>query len=707
MRDKILTWIKGHKLLVAFLTAAFIKQLLVIGIPICPAVGTPCDDELMRDWAFSIAGFDWLGDFNAYTFMKEPGFAIFLAVCYKLHLPYIYVLTLGYTIACIIFCTALENIFSSKKYVLCIYLFLLFHPISYCSTVLQKIYRNGLGVILTLCVFGGLLHLYFSICQEKQRKPLFWSAFTGVSLGYLWITKSDTVWILPFTVTICLVMFFMLLFKCRNLKNLPRYLCLILPFLGIFLCTNGIKFLHIQRYGISSIEYYGAAMDEFTHIKSGRKNEKILLSRQQLKELYEISPTLASVREELEASMDEHSLYDTHPEDEEVETGWLGWAFIRGFKDAGIYEDSEKANLFFKNLYEEMEAAFADGRLEKTVESAVQKYHIDTPAHRREFLGSTLEAVTYMASNRKTSARLYSTENKKTEASVKAFERIARNANVPHSHKHDYAIQGWIVFPEYEGQKLNVYVEDETGKRYKKLRFKESEDVYTYLKDEHPGLESARKCHFRTGWDIEDKYTDTSWYLVAYLEQPLSAGKGQKAKASPVSKEQQVARVRIEEVGFVAESGTECLSSLDMYSSERDEGNRAAVGAMAVRRLNRIRSLYRANGNNLFQISIFAYGILTAVFVWGLWKKDYSCVNAWLIVTGLGLSVVVLAAGIAYVDLTQCPAIKTLYLSSGYPLLMGAELISLCKCVEMATCQVKRAKEQSQYGVRKRVIGQL
>lgn len=719
MRDKILTWIKGHKLLVVFLAAAIIKQLLVIGLPICPAVGTPCDDELMRDWAFSIAGFDWLGDFNAYTFMKEPGFAVFLAVCYRLHVPYIYAITFGYSVSCMIFSMALKSIFSSKKYVLCIYLVLLFHPISYCSTVLQKIYRNGLGVTLTLFVFGGLLHLYFSICQESRRKPLFWSAFTGLSLGYLWITKSDTVWILPFTVTICLVMFFMLLVKCRNFKSLPRYLCLILPFLGIFLCTNGVKFMHTQRYGISSIEYYGAAMDGFTHIKSGQKNEKILLSREQLRKLYEISPTLASVKEPLEASMDEHSLYDTHPEDDEVETGWLGWAFVRGFKDAGVYEDSEKANLFFKNLYQEMEAAFADGRLEKTVVPKAEKYYVDTPAHRRELLGRTLEAVAYMASYRKTSARLYSAENKKTEASVKAFERIARNANVPHSHKHDYAIEGWIVFPEYEGQKLNVYVEDEDGRRYKKLKFKKSEDVYTYLKDEYPELESARKCHFRTGWNIEDGKKDTSWYLGVYLADTAVGGKKQRAKSSldkereqeaglpNLGNEQKVASVQIEETGFVSVSGTEFMASLDMYSSRQDEGSRAAVGVMAVKRLNRIRMLYRANGSNLLQISLFAYGVLTAIFLWGLRKKDYRCVNVWLIVTGLGLSVLVLAAGIAYVDLTQCPAIKTLYLSSGYPLLMSAELISLCKCAEMAICQVKKVREKTQYNMKKRIVEQI
>lgn len=168
-----------------------------------------------------------------------------------------------------------------------------------------------------------------------------------------------------------------------------------------------------------------------------------------------------------------------------------------------------------------------------------------------------------------------------------------------------------------------------------------------------------------------------------------------------------MARVRIEETGFVPESGAEFLASLDMYSSRPDEGNRAAAGALAVRRLNRIRILYRANGINMLQISLFAYVILTAMFLWGLRKKDYSCVNAWLIVTGLGLSVLVLAAGIAYVDLTQCPAIKTLYLSSGYPLLMGAELISLCKCVEVAVRQIKRAREQSQYSAKKHVAEQL
>ena len=51
-------------------------------------------------------------------------------------------------------------------------------------------------------------------------------------------------------------------------RSLPRYLCLLLPFLGILLCVKGVNTLHTWRYGISSLEYYATAMDEIAHIMS-------------------------------------------------------------------------------------------------------------------------------------------------------------------------------------------------------------------------------------------------------------------------------------------------------------------------------------------------------------------------------------------------------------------------------------------------------
>lgn len=664
MKDKIITAIRKHKLLLAFFAAALIKQILVISIPICAVLGTPCDDELMMDWAYSIAGFHWLGDFNAYTFAKEPGFAIFLAVCYRLHLPYIFTLTLGYSIACMVFCSALKNIFSSGKYVFVIYLLLLFHPVSFSSTVLQRVYRNGLGLILTLCVFGGLLHMYFSVKQGKMRQLRLWAVFTGLVLGYLWITKSDTIWLLPFTGTVCLIMFVMLLVKQRNKKRLFGSICLLFPFLGILLCSQGVKFLDMQWYGASSIAYYDAFMQDITHIQQGQENDKIPLTRKQLKKLYEVSPTLASVSGQLEAAMDSHNSYDSNPDDGEVEYGWFGWALIWGFSEAGVYEDCEKANAFYKNVYEELEAAFAAGMLEKQEETAAQKYYIDTPTHRRTLVGRIKETIGYMASYRGTRVRGIS--RKERASGVQAFEQLTRNKEVYYRQEYDFCLEGWIVFPEYDGKELEMYVEDKEGNQYRKLELKESGDVYDHLAAGGTILESAKNCRFSEKWNVHNDDWGGPVYLAVYL------------------KEQEVARLLIKEDGFEEDESVSFISVIDNFS------NRKAVEAMghssqkAAGRLNYIRSLYRANGNLMSWLGLLSYVILTVAVIWDLKNRKFSYMDPWLVSTGLGLSIIVFAAGIALVDLTECPAVNTMYLSSGYPILMAAELISLCKCLELA-----------------------
>lgn len=672
MKDKVISVLKRHKLLLVFLVAALIKQILVIGLPIYVMQGSPCDDELMKEWAFSISKLDWTGDFNSYTFMKEPGFAILLAVCYRLHLPYIFTLTLGYSVSCMVFSSALANIFSSKKYVVFIYLALLFHPVSYCSTVLQRVYRNGLGVVLTLCVFGGLLHLYFTIGRERIREPLLWSAFTGLSLGYLWITKSDTVWVLPFTGTVCLVMFFLLIAKRRELKILPRCLCLVLPFVGILLCSSMVKVLNVQRYGATSVEYYGAVMEGLTHIKSGRVDEKIPLTRKQLRELYEISPTLASVRVELEIAMSDHNEYDTNPHDGEVEAGWLGWAFVKAFSEAGVYEDCETANTFYKNVYEELEAAFASGRLERTEIKTAEKYYIDTPQHCQELAGRTLDAIAYMASYKRTRARAF--VRKKYECDYQDFEQLTWNKAASFRQKHDHYISGWILFPEYDGKEKQVYVEDEDGYRYKELKFEQSDDVYEYLAEKGTVLEDARNCHFKESWDVEKGKKDTLWYLALY------------------ENGERVTKILVERGGYSGDGKVAYTGLLDTYASQKDEINIENTSRKAAKRMNSIGSLYRACKEAVFWLGIISYVGLTVVIICDLRKKRFAHGNAWLIATGLGLSVLVLAAGIALVDLTKCPAVNTMYLSCGYPILMGAQLISICKCAELAAHVVRGIK---------------
>lgn len=230
---------------------------------------------------------------------------------------------------------------------------------------------------------------------------------------------------------------------------------------------------------------------------------------------------------------------------------------------------------------------------------------------------------------------------------------------------------------------MSVYIEDEKGNRYKKIGFKKSGDIYEFLKGTGRDLKSARKCRFHTGWDAEDSTENTVWYLGLYEKDQADGAKVGERKA----------RIQIGKDGFIGEGTVEFDGALDVYNSQKDRERVENSAVMPVQRLNLIRVFYRATGKVMFWFGILAYAVLTIVVLRGLRRKTYEYVNPWLIVTGLSLSVLVLAFGIAYVDLTQCPAIKTHYLSSGYPLIISAELISLCKCAELLAVHLQRVRE--------------
>ena len=78
------------------------KFLLIWGLPIYPIATAACDDALMKNWALQMANGAWTGPFSCYIFTKEVGFAIFLAITYRLHLPYIFTTHLLYMMGAMI-----------------------------------------------------------------------------------------------------------------------------------------------------------------------------------------------------------------------------------------------------------------------------------------------------------------------------------------------------------------------------------------------------------------------------------------------------------------------------------------------------------------------------------------------------------------------------------------------------------------------------
>lgn len=100
-----------------------------------------------------------------------------------------------------------------------------------------------------------------------------------------------------------------------------------------------------------------------------------------------------------------------------------------------------------------------------------------------------------------------------------------------------------------------------------------------------------------------------------------------------------------------------------------------------VERLNTIGKVYQHLGLVVTGISLLAYIFITIKLVKAKEKKQM--IDIWLLLTGIGCSLLVLIAGVSYNHITACYSRYYMYLSGAYPLLIAFWGISMSKGIEM------------------------
>lgn len=674
MKQAVKEKITAYGFLIAVLLAAIVKQVLVHGLTIYAIPAAACDDQLMRDWAYTLSRLEWTGPFNSYTFLKDPGFSFYLAVCYRLHLSYIMTTTLLYSVGTIIFGYAMKKIFKRSWIAYLVYIIVLFNPVSFSLQTLQRVYRNAFAMALTLFVVGSLLNMYFSLLNEKIKIPLFWSILTGLSLGYLWVTKNDTIWLLPLTIVVVVIAASILFFKMRNKKSIIRYAMILCPLLGISLFTGIKDYFNVQTYGYEGVEYYGPAINDITGYLSDDATNTVSISRNAFEKLCEVSPTLDTIWEDMQDTMDIYGVYDTAPDDGNVDDGWFGWALVDAVKASGYYDSCDSANRFYKAVYEELEEGYNSGLISKKEETTLQKYHLDTPERRNELFGTIRTTLQYMASFNDCNAVEFESDYD-GGLGVWSFENLTNDTALYRYSEDDFYLEGWLLFTDYDMTNLQVYIEDQDGNQYTQVKFIESTDVVEAVKDKG-NYPWADKCRFKVSWNKLSDDTTTNYYFVAY-ENGESVGK-----------------VKILQGSYENENGTNIYGNEDIYYTADMDNAKYNKAHEVITRLNGISTIYQKTGLPAYHIGFWAYLCLTVYMVYELRKKKYENVNAWLVITGLFLSVLVLCFGIAKTHLDETPAINYMYLSSGYALLVASWSASILKCVEIILVHIGAYKQK-------------
>ncbi|MBQ7409836.1 MAG: hypothetical protein IJW20_00445 [Clostridia bacterium] len=382
---------KNKKSLIVFVIALIVvsvlKQLLVYNLPIVANVALGVDDMLMIDITNNLVNGNWVGPYSDIIISKGLTFPLLLAFCYFIKIDYITMMTLLYTMACLIFIYVLSKKIKNKLLLFIIYTITLFVPIMYSYQVMQRVYRNAIIPSFSIMIIAGYLYLFFTRNEESYKKKILASLGTGIILALFWYTREDSIWMLPFIIFIIISQLVAVIVKNKKINKeiLRNLLILAIPIFMVFAYKNILCYQNYKHFGVYTVynnEQYNKAIKSLKKVKKYDYYDNIDFTMEKMKRVSEVT-CLGNIYGKLVELVYGYSLFDSGPLDGEVVNGWFPWAFKATLSECGYYGSPQDLNNFCYTLHVQIEENLANGTLEREdvktdIISAIKKVWYET-----------------------------------------------------------------------------------------------------------------------------------------------------------------------------------------------------------------------------------------------------------------------------------------------------------------------------------------
>lgn len=351
--------------------------------------GAPLDDELMFGAAQSITEGQWLGAYDWLTLSKHMFFAVWLALCNLLHLPYLaagQLLTCGAALACAF---AFAPVLRRWKSRFAVFALLAFSPAATASFTL-RVYRDNIFPGLCMLFFAGLCG-YALRCRRPVKQGIGWLVLSGVGLGLAWLTREDGIWLLPFAAAGTVIL---LLTALRDKGALPKKLgrCALLA------VPYGLLAVAILAYSAVNYAYYGlfavsdfssgsfaAAVGAMSRVKAEEWKPLCSVPTDVRMKLYDAVPQLQPLEYWLEEDEDLQNSF-RNPELDDYQSGSFYWALRKAAWNEGVYDSPQKAAEYWQKVADAINALCDSGQLEANG----PKRNSTTPPIRMEYVPDVL-----------------------------------------------------------------------------------------------------------------------------------------------------------------------------------------------------------------------------------------------------------------------------------------------------------------------------
>ncbi len=326
------------------------------------------DDKLFLQLADHLLAGNWLGPYNQFTLAKGPLFSVFLAGVFWLGLPLLLAQQLVYAGACAAVTRALAPWLRSGWSQFTLYVVLLANPMSYDAGNLSRLMRQNIYTPLALLVFAGLVTLY-ARRRESGRRQAGPAILAGLALGLFWITREESVWLLP-AVGLALLGLVASLRGEWSIRWRPLVSSFSLLLLTALLPLLVVCTLNWRHYGwFGSVEFraseFKAAYGALTRLQAGPKVEHVTITRQMREAAYEHSPAFARIRPHFEGEIGQH-WFDASVaplSERQIRGGWFMWAMRDAVAAAGLAPSAGEALRYYQQVADEINAACDAGRV--------------------------------------------------------------------------------------------------------------------------------------------------------------------------------------------------------------------------------------------------------------------------------------------------------------------------------------------------------
>ena len=361
-----------------------IRFLISYKLPIFYINNLGYDDDLMIRELESLLSGNYLGTYNNLILTKGIIYPLFMAITKLCSLNYNIILTIFYILSCVFFSKSLENIIKSRKYILIIYIILLFNPISYSSELFQRLYRNSLSIIELLLFFSFVIRII------SNKKNIFDYYYLGLITSIMFLTREDNIW----TLIIFLILFIYKIYKDKKVKSI---LINLIPFCTLIINLNIVSYINYKYYGVYTYNEllnsnFKNCYIKILEIKDEHKIDKVSLYKDNLYKLSDISSKFDITKDSID------NFYEKAKDGNgEINNGNAIWYLRNLFYIRYQFLKGDEANKYFKELSDEIEYLFKTGKLEK--EFAIPSTLINTPTLNdiKELPINIIKAVKYIS----------------------------------------------------------------------------------------------------------------------------------------------------------------------------------------------------------------------------------------------------------------------------------------------------------------------